>query len=384
MRISDVVATVLVDAGKLVDNRRQTTLISIRTDEGLVGYGEANANPQAVKALVESRLGRPRAAIGDASIVETLVGEDPSSPARLCALLKATTPWSCRSGIGHVALAGVEMALWDLAGQIEGEPVWRLLGGSGHRRPQAYITIYHGPSEYKVTLDRTLRALEKVQRAGYRAAKVEPLTNNTANSDEIVGLVTKAREAVGPEFVLLADVGYRWADTEEAIECAQRIDELGLFALEAPFAPEDVDAHMSLAAAISTPLASGDMLTAAVDYLPLLRSGCVRYVQAGAARTGIGDMGLLAKAAAANNQGLIPWGFVATALSAAANLHVSLAHDNVPLIEHAPPELFPESRIRTELCFPELEVIDGEFQIPLKPGLGTEVRESAIRDLAMA
>ena len=216
MRISEVVATVLVDAGKLVDNRRQTVLIAIRTDEGLVGYGEANASPQAVKAVVESRLGRPRAAIGDASIVETLVGEDPRDPMRLCTVLKATTPWSCRSGIGHVALAGVEMALWDLAGKIQGQPVWRLLGGSGDRRPLAYITIYHGPSEYKVTLDRTLRALEQVQQAGYRAAKVEPLTNNTASSDEIVGLISRAREAVGPDFVLLADVGYRWTEVDKS------------------------------------------------------------------------------------------------------------------------------------------------------------------------
>lgn len=381
MRITQIAATVLVDEGRLVDNRRQTTLISIRADEGLVGYGDANATPLAVKALIESPLGRPCAAIGDASIRETLVGEDPADPGPLCSRLKALSPWSCRTGLGHVAIAGVEMALWDLAGKIHGAPVWKLLGPQKNQELLAYVTIYHGPTPYRETVDRTVRALNDACEAGYRAAKVEPLSNNTSGSDEIVGLAAAARAAVGPDFILLADVGYRWTDPEEAIECAKRLDELQMFALEAPFPPDDIDSHVQLANAILTPLASGDMLTAAVDYLPLLQSGCVRYVQAGAARTGIGDMSRLARIAAQSGKGLITWGFVPTGLAAAANLHVAVVHENVPLLEHAPPSLYPESRIRSELCFPELEVVDGHFTPPSRPGFGIEINQAALREL---
>src|SRR5262249_5175164 len=143
-----------------------------------------------------------------------------------------------------------------------------------------YITLYHGAGEFARTLELTLETLDHAVALGFRAAKLEPLANNTADEAEVVELVRRAREHVGAYFSLLVDVGYRWSDPTIAIDSAQRLDEFDPYALEAPFHPEHGSAYRELAKHISTPLATGDILTAAVDYIPLLESGAIDIIQA--------------------------------------------------------------------------------------------------------
>jgi L-alanine-DL-glutamate epimerase-like enolase superfamily enzyme len=93
----------------VTDNRQQAALITVRTDAGLAGYGEANANPAAIKALIESEY----TLLGgwDDGIKDLLVGEDPSDPRTLWTKLVDSTFWWCKTGLGHAALAGIDMAL---------------------------------------------------------------------------------------------------------------------------------------------------------------------------------------------------------------------------------------------------------------------------------
>ncbi len=382
MRITGLEVAVLQDRAGPVDNRERLALVMVKTDEGLTGYGEANANPQAVKALVESTNGLSGG--WDNSLQEVFVGQEPSDPRALWAKAKSTTFWSCRTGVGHVALAGIEMALWDLAGKLHGRPVWQLLGERRNERLLPYITLYHGPSEFARTVEMTLETLDRAVGLGFRAAKLEPVADNTANEEEIVELVRRARDYVGPDFTLLADFGYRWTDAATATACLRRLDEFGLYALEAPFHPEHLDAYRQLKSAVSTPIATGDILTAAVDYLALLESGAVDIFQAGACRTGLSDMDELARAARGRERRFVSWGWCATALTAAANLHLSVVHDNVPLIEYAPPSIYPESVIRRELAGPDPIVRNGEFELPSAPGLGVEVDDVVLERLRVA
>jgi L-alanine-DL-glutamate epimerase-like enolase superfamily enzyme len=61
-------------------------------------------------------------------VADMLVGQDPRDPRHLWDLLCDGTVWNARVGLGRIALAGVDMALWDLAGHVLQQPVWRLLG----------------------------------------------------------------------------------------------------------------------------------------------------------------------------------------------------------------------------------------------------------------
>ncbi len=286
------------------DNRQQTALVTVRTDEGEAGYGEANANPFAIKTLIESEFNLPGG--WDDGIKDLLIGEDPSDPDALWAKLVGSTFWSCRTGLGHA------------------------------------------------------------------------LEDNTADNREAVRLVKQVREHVGDDFTLLLDVGYRWKNFEEARDCARELDGFGLALLETPFPPENVEAYRRLSEHIQTPLAGADILTSYHDYVPLLDSGAVRFLQAGACRTGISDMNRLARIAFERGKRFGPWGWCATTFTASANLHLSAAHDNVPLIEHAPPSIYPEATLRAHLAGPEPPTSNGLFKLPSEPGLGVELNEDAL------
>ena len=105
MNITDIEVSIVREAqsptrgdsplGGVKDNRQQAALITVRTDAGLAGYGEANANPAAIKALIESEY----TLLGgwDDGIKDLLVGEDPSDPRTLWTKLVGSTFWSCKN-----------------------------------------------------------------------------------------------------------------------------------------------------------------------------------------------------------------------------------------------------------------------------------------------
>ena len=233
MRISDLSVAILREVSEPIDNRQQCALVVLTAEDGTVGYGEANANPAAVKALLDTDLGL-RGNWDDAPR-RNLLDSDATDPRELWKRLKDWSFWSCRAGLGHVALAAVGTAAWDLAGKLAGKPTYELLGPLQNPQPLAYCTLYHGGGDFRDTVAKTLKAVDSVLEAGFQAAKVEPLPDNAPDPDDIVELVRLVRERVGDDFLLLADVGYRWHNADEAIPIALQLDEFGLYALEAPF-----------------------------------------------------------------------------------------------------------------------------------------------------
>ena len=378
MKITSVDATILRDP----NSGEETVLVSVSTNEGLTGYGEALARSRAVKAVVESEAVDEGG--WDVGVRTLLLGADPADPAALWARLRGNTFWSCRSGVGHVALAGVDMALWDLAGKLHGVPSWRLMGARRNPRLVPYATLYHGSGSFQETLTRTMDALEVVLGLGFGAVKVESMPDNVPDAYDTIELVGRVRDRVGPGFPLLLDMGYRWPDFDAAAPVVKEFDQFSLFALEAPFPPDRLDDYRRLADAIATPLASGDQLTAASDYQPLLESETLSFVQGGAARTGVSDMGNLAEAAAAKGIGFLPWGWVPSGLATSANIHRAIVHDNIPLIEYRPAELYSDAILRTGLATPEPVLRGGEFLLPTAPGLGVDVDLTLVDRLRVA
>lgn len=375
MKIASVEAVILRDPRTF----EESVLISIHTDEGLVGYGEVHANPTAVKAVIESRSVDEYG--WDVGIQSILIGADPSDPRAIWVKMRENTFWSCRSGIGHVALAGVDMALWDLAGKISDVPSWQLMGEQSNTSLIPYATLYHGPGSFYETLSRTLEAVEEILNLGFTALKIESLPTNVPSDYDTIEMVRRTRETVGPKYPLLLDMGYRWADYNKAERVVKELDQFKLFALEAPFPPHMLRDYVRLSETIATPLATGDQLTAASDYQSLIDCGALSFIQAGAARTGISDMHTLAQTAAKNNINFVPWGWVPSLLSTSANIHASIAHKNIPLIELRVSSLYPEATLYANLATPEPLLIDGVIQLPSAPGLGVEINLELVAKL---
>lgn len=358
---------------RAADQTHEAALVRITSDDGHVGIGEAAVSPPVVKAFIDE----PTSFSWSRSVADILVGEDPRDPRALWTALCDGTVWSARVGLGRIALAGVDMALWDLAGKALGKPVWELLGG----RPAPvvpYLTMYSGPSPLQTTIANTNDLVDRAVAGGFRAAKIEALTDTTENNDEIVELVRAVRAHAGPGFTLALDVGYRWPSAEVAMDCIRRLEEFDLFFLETPFMPELVDEYRKLAEASPISIAAAEILTSYAEFGPLLDAG-IDIAQSGTCRIGITESDLLARKAGELGRRYVPYGYVSTLYSVAANIHVAAANDNVPLVELAPAAFYPHMIMRHELAGPEPVIRDGAFELPAAPGLGLELDEDAVK-----
>ena len=236
--------------------------------------------------------------------------------------------------------------------------------------------MYNGPSPLATTI-RITNGLVDQAKDGFRAAKIEALSDTTENNDEIVELARAVRAHAGPDFTLALDVGYRWRSFDEALDCVRRLEEFDLFFLETPFMPELLDDYRRLVEATTVPIAGAEILTAYAEYGPLLDAG-IDIAQAGTCRMGITECDRLARRAGELGRRFVPYGFVSTLYSVAANIQVAAANGNVPLVEHTPPAIYPHMIMREALARPEPPIVDGAFELPTAPGLGIELDEDAV------
>lgn len=376
MEIVDVEAIVLSTPARerrAADQTHEAALVRITSDDGRVGIGEAAVSPPVVKAFIDE----PTSFSWSRSASEILIGEDPRDPRALWTALCDGTVWSARVGLGRIALAGVDMALWDLAGKAHGVPVWQLLGGRRLDSVTPYLTMYKGPSPIQTTIRTTNELVDRALEDGFLAAKIEALTDTTKDNDEIVELVRAVRNHAGANFTLALDVGYRWKSADEALDCIRRIEEFDLFFLETPFMPELLNEYRKLAEESPIPIAGAEILTAYAEFIPLLDAG-IDIAQAGTCRIGISESDRLARRAGELGRKFVPYGYVSTLFSVAANIHIAATNDNVPLVELAPPTYYPHMIMRRELAGPEPSMRDGRFELPTAPGLGIELDEDAV------
>ena len=133
---------------------RASSLVRVHTDEGISGIGSVYSHPDLVRLIVEGQL---------APMVR---GEDPLSVEALWESNYRLTRWYGRKGAAMSAIGGVDMALWDIRGKVEGKPVCELLGAKRDRVP-AYASALlwrDDPAELgeeaKGHLDRGFRAMK--------------------------------------------------------------------------------------------------------------------------------------------------------------------------------------------------------------------------------
>jgi L-alanine-DL-glutamate epimerase-like enolase superfamily enzyme len=324
-------------------------LVRVATDAGPVGWGEAFAlgAPAAVCAVVHDVL-RP-----------LLVGEPPADRERLVDRLHRATLLFGRRGLGMFAISGVELALWDLAGQVRGVPVYELLGGLVQPRVPAYASL--------VRFDRpadVARAAAAAVAQGFRGVKLHQTD---------VASVAAAREAVGPGVALMLDVNCAWSPTE-AIRMGEALAPYDLAWLEEPvWPPEDYRGLAQVAAALDTPVATGENEATALGFRELLGAGAADVVQPSPTKVGgLGEARTIATLAAAAGVTLVPHSFYFGPGLAAA-LHLAASTPGVPWVE------WPMGELATPLLETPLRPIDGWLTPPRTPGLGGRPSPEALR-----
>lgn len=220
-------------------------VVRIDTDAGICGWGYGGGGEGAERVVNghfrELLLGRE-------------VGADGEQIARIWdELYRASVPYG-RRGIAIMALSGVDLALWDLAGRLAGKPVWELLGGgSGRDRVRAYATGGE-VSRFRdsgFTATKTSIRLRATPAAGDDADVAAREAVSAA-----VAWASEGRRMLGPEALLMVDAYMSWTPAL-AVSMAKALQESGVYWLEDVLPPDEIEDLAALRPRIKPSLLAG-------------------------------------------------------------------------------------------------------------------------------
>jgi L-alanine-DL-glutamate epimerase-like enolase superfamily enzyme len=211
-------------------------IVKVHTDEGIMGVG-VGAKGELIAEIIDH-------------LKTLLIGEDPINVERLWH--KMWVPKLVgRRGLTTRAIAGIDIALWDLRAKIANLPLYKLLGGFRDRVPTYVAGGYY--EDGKGLKELAQEMVDNVE-LGARAIKMKVGAVPIAEDVERVKVV---REAIGPDIKLLVDANCAYRHYE-AIQFAKRIEEYDPFWFEEPVLPDDYIGHRRLADATSIPIATGE------------------------------------------------------------------------------------------------------------------------------
>ncbi|MCU0868820.1 MAG: mandelate racemase/muconate lactonizing enzyme family protein [Burkholderiales bacterium] len=318
-----------------------TLLIRVDTDTGLTGWGDAFGH-----SIIPSTQ-----AAFDTLVAPTLIGRDATQGAALVDALARQLNIYGRAGSLMFALAGLDLALHDLAGKAAGLPLHRLLGGARRLRLPAYasLTRYGDP-------DSVGRMCERAVAQGYRWIKLHEVT---------VDAVRAARAAIGPEVALMIDTNCPWSQFE-AVEMARAFAPFAPAWLEEPCWPPENHAALAHVRRVGgLPIAAGENAITAQAFHDLFTAGAIDIAQPSPAKIGITESLRVFALADACNVALAPHTpYFGPGFLAGLHLHAIRAH-TFP-VEWLWYDL--DATLYGDAIVPR----DGHVDVPTGPGLGRD------------
>jgi D-galactarolactone cycloisomerase len=357
---------------------RQALLIEVRTDDGLIGWGESGSGT----------LSRAGAVFVEDVLAPLAVGEDPFDLERIAQKVATTLDRAGWTGdFGMQAWSGLEVALWDIMGKAVGRPVSQLLGGRVRERIMAYATgLYYVPTALDPSAARQDEARGYVA-AGYRAMKMKVGgLSPEADLREVAGI----REAIGPDGLLMADANGAY-DSRTAMQVGVGLQEQGVAWFEEPVQRGDLEGYQEVRRALSLPITGGEHLGSLDAFREYVARRAVDILQPDVANCGgLSGSRRIAALAQAFHMRVFPhvWG---TPVAVAAGLHFAATLPSTPPTMTATPlaqePLFEFDStphpIRDALMTDALRPHDGWLAIPNGPGLGVEVDPDVLRHFAV-
>jgi galactonate dehydratase len=354
--------------------RPRWLFLRVQTDDGIVGWGEPGA---------EARVGAVEAAVSE--LRDLLVGQDPLAVERIWQTLASASDYF-GGPILSSALAGVDQALWDIAGKAHGVPVYELLGGPVRERVRVYSWI--GPERAGDCSPEEIAAEAAAEAAkGFTAVKMNASSallpiDRPGRVDEIVERAAAVRDALGPE-------------TDFAIDCHGRVSRpmarrllpllepcQPLF-VEEPILTEYSSAYAELVRLTSVPIAAGERLYDRAGFQPFLEAGIAVAQPDPSHAGGISELRRIAAAAETYDVFVAPHSAIGP-IALAACLQLDFAMPNALIQEQGIG--YTESGLDNDGSdildyLADTSVFDitgGCIQRPVGPGLGIEIDERAV------
>ena len=350
-----------------------TCLVEIDTDAGLTGLGEAKVgvgnlgNYAGVVELIRRDLG------------PAIVGRDPRDITAIWDALYSGSrahygvregrlfPTVGRRGISIAALSGIDIALWDIAGQALGVPVWQLLGGKYRDRVPAYASGGWAP------VGGIGKQLAQYVARGHRAVKLR-VGLQDKGVDDSAARVREVRETLGPDVGVMVDAHGTWS-VRDALRFARKVEAYDLAWFEEPVSADNLQGLAEVRRATDIPIATGENEQTRFGFRDLIAAGAVDILQPDIAIAGgLTECQRIAALAAAHELTVAPhlWG---SAILFAAGLHLCVATPCATLVEFTR----GENPLLHELVEEPFDLKDGFVLAPERPGLGLTLRRDFVR-----
>lgn len=333
----------------LYSTRFETALVRITLEDGTYGWGEAQAPvaPEVACAIIERILTPVLEGAGfDGS---------PSAIESLWWTMYSTMRVRGQTG-GFMldAIAGVDIALWDLAGKLAGLSVGALLSSTVTRVPAYLSGLPAGNAEN----------VKEWRDKGFSTVKV---FFQSPHEDVLLRSCDQVKQILGPQGKVAVDALWRLTP-ESARGLAPELEQREIAFLEAPLAPESALLHGELARDICLPLALGESYRTVFELEPFFFAGAMKIVQPDLGRTGITE-GLRIVAAARQHQvSVIPHVSIAMGPQLAAAIHFAAA-TGCRLLEFNPSVVTTANRYLRQA----ISIKDGCYLVPEGPGLGIDL-----------
>jgi galactonate dehydratase len=326
-----------------------SVLVKLTTERGVAGWGEAFGVvvPRVAATLMQELM------------APLVVGRSPHDGLAIVEdIYNAMRVRGFFGGFYVDALAGIDIALWDLRGKLTGLPICNLLGARRHARLPVYVSGLP-----KATLaERAALAKEWIDQ-GFSAVKFAAAVAHEGELAEMQAI----RAAIGPGPQILVDLHWRYTD-QEAVKLISQLEPYDLAVAEAPVQAEDLEGQARVAAAVKTPVAIGEELRTVYEYRPRFVKRCMSIIQPEMAHMGITSFWHVCQMAQAFHCRVMPHATIGIGIAQAASLQVSAALANFAMHEYQH-SIFDRN---AAFVTGDMRCASGYFYLPEGPGLGVE------------
>jgi D-galactarolactone cycloisomerase len=332
-------------------------VVEVETESGIVGIGEGLAR----------RGSRGYAALVDDVLTPLLLGQDARDRRKLWRAMRGAL--TGRPGGQLVeAISALDIAFWDIAGKLAGEPVHRLLGGMGRQSVRAYASSINWLDDATVEAE-----VASAVAQGFREIKVKlgkPVKDAVARA----ALVRR----LAPDLLLGVDANWAY-DVDEAMFIGRALADLGYDFFEEPIVPQDRAGYRRLSQHLPIRLAAGESDYVAAEALISLEDRSIGMIQPDVTRSGgITETWRITELAAAHHVAYAPHVGWSGAICVAASLHLAAAAETFRSFEC----MVYDNPLRDDLCVPRIgsagQLVDGELAVPQAAGLGIELDRAVL------
>jgi len=337
-------------------------LVEVRTDAGITGVGETLARfaPRAYAEIIETLL-KPR-----------LVGREASDIAAHWNVMRRALSGRA-GGMLIEAIAGVDIALWDILGKAAGLPIAALLGGVGRREIDVYAAAVNWVDDGEAD-EELARYIER----GFNRIKVKM----ARPVPEACRRIERIRQRAGDGIGLCVDANWGYT-LDEAVVVAGALAANGYFWFEEPLRPEDEAGYRELRRRTNVPLAAGESNYTVDQARPLVESRTLSVLQPDVARAGgITETRRMALLADAYDVAYAPHIGMSGIVCETASVHLSAAMPNFRVME-CETDASPFKVALADLAPGCVRAKNGTVSVPTGPGLGLEIDWDAVARLTV-